>query len=888
MRRSRWAWPGIRSLAVRLGVLCMVGMALVVVRSLLAADASADLGAGVYPVAYAIKGAKVVAAPGKVFEPGTVVVRRGLIVAVGSDKDVPIPYDAETIDGKGLVVYPGFIDLYTTVGQRAGVERSATGRGRPVDVADAPLIITPADNRRGLTPEFETAGVLELTDALVEPRRRLGFTDFLSAPAGAIATGQSALVTLSGLPRREAVVASPVALHVNLAPPSEPGATGAGPRTETPQQTPGPGPGPGQGRRRGGDGAAAVENPYPRVLMGSIAHFRQAMLDAEHLKKLDAFVAEHGGTQSPYDPALKVLQAARAKKLPVWWEANTRDEIHRALDLAEEFGTTAVIVGGREAGKVVDRLKASKVPVVLRLTVPEEPRVATETEYRKKAVAERDEPLRVQAQRKTKWKEQLATASVLAKEGIPFAFATDGVDRLDTIPANLRQVITAGLKADDALAALTKTAATIAGVNKRLGTIEAGKLGHVVVMTAPFSDEKAKVKYVLVNGLKFEVKPEDATRATAKGAGGRNRPGGRGEVAAKGSPDEDEDDSAPAAKKESRPAAKVAESPAAKQKSAPESQKVADVADVASKGEKKPAEVVKQAETPKKSEAAPKAEAEKKAMAKAEPPKAEAEKKAAPKAEAPPFVDVATELDEDRKPTIHTGGNVLIKDATILTVTKGTIPKGSILVEKGKIKAVGKDLSAPSGVTVIDATGLVAMPGIIDTHSHIAVQGGVNEGSLSVVPEVRVKDVVTGEDIAIYRAIAGGTTTARLLHGSANTVGGQDAVAKLKYGKPGRDLIIRDAHQGVKFALGENVTRAGRRGQGGEAGGARFPTTRMGVESVIERAFEDASVYRADLGRVPEGREGQGDRQVPAHPAAAGRPAARGPGRHPRRLDPDP
>ena len=144
----------------------------------------------------------------------------------------------------------------------------------------------------------------------------------------------------------------------------------------------------------------------------------------------------------------------------------------------------------------------------------------------------------------------------------------------------------------------------------------------------------------------------------------------------------------------------------------------------------------------------------------------------------PPFVDVATELDEDRKPALHTGGDVLIKDATILTVTQGTIAKGSILVEKGKIKAVGKDLTAPEGVTVIDAAGLVAMPGIIDTHSHIAVQGGVNEGSLSVVPEVRVKDVVTGDDVAIYRALAGGTTTARLLHGSANTIGGQDAVAQ--------------------------------------------------------------------------------------------------------------
>ena len=127
--------------------------------------------------------------------------------------------------------------------------------------------------------------------------------------------------------------------------------------------------------------------------------------------------------------------------------------------------------------------------------------------------------------------------------------------------------------------------------------------------------------------------------------------------------------------------------------------------------------------------------------------KPEPKKQSQPRQPAAPFVDVAIELDEDRKPALQTGGDVLIKDATILTVTKGTIAKGSILVEEGKIKAVGADVTAPPGVTVIDAAGMVAMPGIIDTHSHIAVQGGVNEGSLSIVPEVRVKDVVTGDDV---------------------------------------------------------------------------------------------------------------------------------------------
>src|SRR5262249_10167168 len=229
-----------------------------------------------------------------------------------------------------------------------------------------------------------------------------------SAPGGAFAPGRSALLSRGGPPRREAIISAPVALHVNFAPPSEP-AGASPPRPDTPP--PGPGPGPTPGRRRGFfENAGPIENPYPRSLMGSVAHFRQAMLDADHLRKLDAYLEAHAGTQPPFDPALKAFQAARSRKLAVWWEANSRDEIHRALDLAEEFGTSAVIVGGREAAKVAGRLKAAKVPVVLRLNVPEEPKVPTEAEYRKKPAAERDEPLRVLAHRKARGKEQLATA----------------------------------------------------------------------------------------------------------------------------------------------------------------------------------------------------------------------------------------------------------------------------------------------------------------------------------------------------------------------------------------------------------------------------------------------------------------------------------------------
>src|SRR5581483_1951524 len=146
----------------------------------------------------------------------------------------------------------------------------------------------------------------------------------------------------------------------------------------------------------------------------------------------------------------------------------------------------------------------------------------------------------------------------------------------------------------------------------------------------------------------------------------------------------------------------------------------------------------------------------------------------------------------------------------------------------------GKRLAAATGTAVIDATGMYIMPGIVDTHCHFAIAGGVNEFSLSVVPEVRVRDVIDSEDVQIYRALAGGVTTARLLHGSANCIGGQDAVIKLRYGEPASRLLLADAQRGVKFALGENVKRTD----------GRFPNTRLGVEAVLIRAFTEAQTYQ--------------------------------------------
>jgi len=182
---------------------------------------------------------------------------------------------------------------------------------------------------------------------------------------------------------------------------------------------------------------------------------------------------------------------------------------------------------------------------------------------------------------------------------------------------------------------------------------------------------------------------------------------------------------------------------------------------------------------------------------------------------------------------------ILIQNATIFTVSHGTIERGSILIKDGKIAEVGASVKAPKDAQVIDAGGQFVMPGIIDCHSHIAVDGSVNEGSISVSSIVNIADVLNPDDVDIYRDLAGGVTVANVLHGSANAIGGQTIVIKLRWGQPASKLPFEGALPGIKFALGENPKRSNF-----SRGTARYPATRMGVEETIRGAFTEARDYK--------------------------------------------
>src|ERR1700720_1352237 len=185
---------------------------------------------------------------------------------------------------------------------------------------------------------------------------------------------------------------------------------------------------------------------------------------------------------------------------------------------------------------------------------------------------------------------------------------------------------------------------------------------------------------------------------------------------------------------------------------------------------------------------------------------------------------------------------IVIQNATILTVSHGTIEHGAILIQNGKIAEIGQSVHAPSGAQVIDAAGEFVMPGIVDCHSHIAVDGSVNEGSVSVSSIVNIAEVLNPDDIDIYRDLAGGVTTANILHGSANSIGGQTVVIKLRWGAPASRLPFEGALPGIKFALGENPKRSNFSIRGQEK---RYPATRMGVEETIRAAFTEARDYKS-------------------------------------------
>lgn len=428
----------------------------------------------VRPSTYAITGARIVPVSGPTIERGTIVVRNGIIAAVGAN--VAVPADARVVDGSGLSVYPGLIDAYGTLGLRAAPAGGGGGGGGGGGFGGgaAPQAPAGSPNSRfpvGLRPEVRAIDQL-VDDADFSSAYGAGITTALTAPAGRTYEGQSALINLIGNDFGQMAVRPTVALHVGFQ-------------------------GIGGGR-------------FPGSLLGVMAALRQSFLDAQNYGALKAAHerSPRGTARPPYDPSLEALQPVLAGTVPVVFRASTQREIERSLGLAKEFNLKAIIAGGTEAYLVADQLKAANVPVLLSLNFP---RVTTAP------AADADpEPIRILQGRVQAPK----TPGQLAQAGVRFAFQSGGGNHSDFL-ANVRRAVAGGLSTDAALRALTLGSAEILGAADRIGSIETGKVANLTLVRGDIFASDARVTSVFVDGREFQI------RGATGGAGGANGPPAR-------------------------------------------------------------------------------------------------------------------------------------------------------------------------------------------------------------------------------------------------------------------------------------------------------------------------------------------------------------------------
>jgi imidazolonepropionase-like amidohydrolase len=420
------------------------------------------------PSTYAITNARLVPISGPVIPSGTIVIRDGLIAAVGAT--VVVPADARVIDGAGLTVYPGFIDAYGSLGMgggRGGVGGRGGAAGAPAGGAQgggregAPNSANPP----GLQPEVVAVDLLELSEDAFSGALSAGITSAVTAQANGIFQGQSALINLHGADLAALVIKTPIAQQIGFTP-----------------------------LRNGG---------YPNSLMGVFSSLRQMLLDAQHYRdELAAYNTNPRGVRRPeYDASLEALQSVIAGRQPAVMYAMTQREIERALDLGKEFNLRVVIAGGREAPLVADRLKAEGVPVLLSANFPRPPTNVS---------ADADpEPLRALRDRADAPK----APAKLAQAGVKFALISGGANWNEHL-ANVRKAVENGLSTEQALRALTIGPAELLGVNDRLGSLEVGKIANLTISTGDALSATGKVTQVFVDGRPVTVRASATGSAT--------------------------------------------------------------------------------------------------------------------------------------------------------------------------------------------------------------------------------------------------------------------------------------------------------------------------------------------------------------------------------------
>ena len=731
----------------------------------------------VTPRVHAIRGARIVTGPGQVIPRGNVIMRDGVIVAVGAN--APIPPDARIWDGDSLTVYPGLVDAFVM----PPAPMPAAG-GPPAGGPRAAMMAQPTpEPARGAVHELacvraETRMVesLPIDAAQAEALRAAGFTTVQFAPRTGVVRGQSAVVDLGVGGVNASVVRADAAQVMALDP------------------------------NRG--------NVYPASLMGVIAVLRQVFLDARWYRDAQAIAARRPGTERvAANLSWEALQPVIAGKQSVIMVADEMLEVLQAARIAREAGVDATIVTAGDEYKRVAQVAATGRSLIVPVAFPDAPEVADESA----ALDTRIEELR-------HWQAAPGNPAALAKAGVTFALTSNGLKDVRTFRTQVAKAVARGWSEDAALAAVTTTPARMLGLEGRVGVIAPGAIANLTVTRGPLFSERGKVREVWVDGARIEVAKDETTPkgewtlsngATLKVAVETNDTTvtliAADTTRMRGVRLEDRRLRFGLGRGDEHVSYDLTFANDAVVGTSTLAGKVTPVTGIA-----KPAE--HKARKPETLVPVPSAAATTEAWRAATPP----------------------------QPAV-----LLVRHATVWTCgPQGILDDADLLVRNGVIAAVGRNLAVPTGAVVVDATGKHLAPGTVDEHSHSAILGNVNECTNIVTCEVRTQDVINSESLNLYRQLAGGGTVMHLLHGSCNSIGGQAAIIKNKWGAAPEDLFLSWAPGTVKFALGENPKQS----NFGVERTNRYPKSRSGVENSIREAFLRAQDYDRAFADFKAGR----------------------------------
>lgn len=735
---------------------------------------------------HALVGARVVTAPGQVIDNATIVIRNGLIQSVGRNQDAPA--GARVWDLTGHTVYSGFIDAHADLGMDDVPEGGDVG---------------PTHWNPQVRAWFSTTANLKDDEERRQALRSQGFGTALVVPKQGIFRGTASVINLGDAGVRDRVIRPDLAQSIGFQRSLELGDT------------------------------------YPNSAMGVLALMKQTFMDADWYKRAWETYESSGRAFLPPETsaALGALENVLQGQQPVLFETRSEEDYLRGHTMAANFGLTPWFRGSGQEYRIVDVLQGRSDPLIVPVNFPDAPDVDDPEAALNAGLAE----LR-------HWYLAPTNAATLAEAGVPFAITTDGLSSVSDFLPNLRTAVARGLSPEDALAALTTQPAGWLGIERTHGTIEEGKVANLVVSEGDLFTEEASVRDVWVHGVAYgvtraaQIDPRGTWTIASTDRGGfeaqvriegtLNRLSGYIDVSPGGRVEE-------GVRIDIESASVVTETGRIEVRFDGEFLGFAGTALLA--GSVSGDEFYGWSSLP--NGANP-------SFRGSRTESFEGADKGTVASKVPeldlPFIRPMMEYGVSSLPEQPSA--VIVRNATVWTQgEQGLMENADVLVRNGRIVEVGMNLSAPGGAVEIDGTGKHVTPGMIDPHIHSGVSA-VNETGATIVPEVQMGDVITHNNIWMYRQMAGGLTTAMVKHGSANPIGGENVIVKMRWGGLPEELKMVGATRTVKFALGENPKRCCFEG--------RYPDTRMGTQSIIRDHFMAARDYEREWKRWEETSEG--------------------------------